>query len=605
MIIITAICRARCAIGSCQSVIEKPIVRHTKSVGPGFVLFALTAAMALNLPVNAHATSEVRLRLRPSSARIMVQREIQFSVRGSSSRSLRWYVNEVMGGNAAVGVISPAGLYTAPVSVPQGGRVTVRAVQSNTSRVATAAVTIIYETQTGTPLRRSKANPRYFENSGGLIFLTGSHTWNDLQEQGASDPPAALDYNAYIGFLKSNNHNFTRLWAWDQPKSACDDSPFYTEPFPWVRSGPGSASDGKPKFNLREFNSAYFDRLRRRVQQAQNSGIFVDVMLFDGFGVIACGSDDDGFPFYLRNNLNGVDAARGAASWRKTGSFSNFRDFPFFKRCFCQHEWVTGTNRAVVAVQKAYVAKVLETLNEFDNVVWEVANEAGANSTNWQREMIRFIREYEAKLPKQHPIGFTFQHGGTCSGETNTLLQSDADWISPGSDVGDYRGEKIGPVPNDGKKVIVTDTDHLWGSGGSPLWVWKSFMRGMNILYMDVPFSRDDVPSRTHDPVRQAMGDVLSFSRGLPLADLVPSVTACSTHFGMVDLGNELVCLAPAGGTFTLDLSAGGSAYFSVTWFDISARKSSAAKVPVRGGQETSFTCPSGDGPCVLHVKKL
>jgi hypothetical protein len=591
-------------LGRFPPVIEKPMVGHSKSPRPALILFAL-AVLVLNLPVNARATSKPGFRLEPSSARIMVQREIQFSVRGSSSRSLRWYVNEVTGGNAAVGVISPAGLYTAPASVPRGGRVTVRAVQSKTSRVATAAVTIIYETQTTTPLRRSKANPRYFENSGGLIFLTGSHTWNDVQEQSASDPPTALDYNAYIAFLKSNNHNFTRLWAWDQPKSTCDDTPFYTEPFPWVRSGPGSASDGKPKFNLREFNSDYFDRLRRRVQQAQNSGIFVDVMLFDGFGVIACGSDDDGFPFYSRNNVNGIDAARGAASWRKTGSFRSIHNFPFFRRYFCHHEWVTGTDRVVVAVQKAYVAKVLETLNEFDNVLWEVANEAGANSTRWQRDMIRFIREYEGRLPKQHPIGFTFQQGTTCNGETKTLFQSDADWISPGADVDDYEAEMSGPTPNDGKKVIVSDTDHLWGNGGSPLWVWKSFMRGMNILYMDAPFPREGVLSRTNDPTRQAMGDLLSFSRQLLLASLVPSLTACSTRFGMVDPGDEYICLAPTGGTFTLDLSTGGGAFFSVASFDVSARKSSAGKVRVRGGQKTSFTCPSGDNPCVLHVKRL
>jgi len=76
---------------------------------------------------------------------------------------------------------------------------------------------------------------------------------------------------------------------------------------------------------------------------------------------------------------------------------------------------VTGTNPAVVAVQNAYVAKVLDTLNEFDNVLWEIANEAGANSTKWQLDMVRFIREYEAKLPKQHPIGFTFQYGSPAS----------------------------------------------------------------------------------------------------------------------------------------------------------------------------------------------
>ena len=169
---------------------------------------------------------------------------------------------------------------------------------------------------------------------------------------GREQPASGSDYNAYIAFLKSNNHNFTRLWAWDQPKSACDDSPFYTEPFPWVRSGPGSASDGKPKFNLHGFNQAYFNRLRGRVQQAQNSGLFVDVMLFDGFGVIVCGSDDDGFPFYSRNNVNGIDAARGAASWRKTGSLETSATFPFFKKSFCNHEWITGTDGAVVAPKK-------------------------------------------------------------------------------------------------------------------------------------------------------------------------------------------------------------------------------------------------------------
>src|SRR5262249_10468909 len=149
----------------------------------------------------------------------------------------------------------------------------------------------------------------------------------------------------------------------------------------------------------------------------------------------------------------------------------------------------------------------------------------------WQLDMIRFIREIEAKLPKQHPVGFTFQFGPTCSGKTETLLQSDADWISPGEDVGDYRGAANGPAPNNGEKVIVNDTDHLWGIGGTALWVWKSFMRGMNVLYMDVPFRREGLPSGTDNNVRLAMGDALSLSRRLPLARLVPSSTACSTGF--------------------------------------------------------------------------
>ena len=80
------------------------------------------------------------------------------------SRSLRWYVNEVAGGNATVGVISPAGLYTAPASVPQGGFPgTVRVAESNTSRAATAAMTIIYETQTGKPSGSRRPTPGTLE----------------------------------------------------------------------------------------------------------------------------------------------------------------------------------------------------------------------------------------------------------------------------------------------------------------------------------------------------------------------------------------------------------------------------------------------------------
>jgi hypothetical protein len=45
------------------------------------------------------------------------------------------------------------------------------------------------------PLRVSSVNPRYFSDPAGrVIYLTGSHTWANLQDQGPQDPPAAFDY---------------------------------------------------------------------------------------------------------------------------------------------------------------------------------------------------------------------------------------------------------------------------------------------------------------------------------------------------------------------------------------------------------------------------
>ena len=38
--------------------------------------------------------------------------------------------------------------------------------------------------------------------------------------------------------------------------------------------------------------------------------------------------------------------------------------------------------------------------------------------------------------------------------------------------VEDYRQD---PPPADGRKVSFPDTDHLWGHGGNPNWVWKCF----------------------------------------------------------------------------------------------------------------------------------
>lgn len=46
--------------------------------------------------------------------------------------------------------------------------------------------------------------------------------------------------------------------------------------------GPGTAIDGRPKFDLQTFDQAYFDRLRQRVITAGESGMWVSVMLFQG-----------------------------------------------------------------------------------------------------------------------------------------------------------------------------------------------------------------------------------------------------------------------------------------------------------------------------------
>ena len=57
-------------------------------------------------------------------------------------------------------------------------------------------------------------NPRYFTDTAGkAIYLTGLHTWVNLQDAGPAFPPPKFNYDQYLDLLEKHNHNFTRLWT--------------------------------------------------------------------------------------------------------------------------------------------------------------------------------------------------------------------------------------------------------------------------------------------------------------------------------------------------------------------------------------------------------
>jgi len=78
--------------------------------------------------------------------------------------------------------------------------------------------------------------------------------------------------------------------------------------------------------------------------------------------------------------------------------------------------------------------------------------------------------------------GMTFQYPVADQRTANdTLWAGPADWISPGFDDGPTPGDsrwRLDPPPNDGTKVVISDTDHYSPMGSDALWAWKSFLRG-------------------------------------------------------------------------------------------------------------------------------
>ena len=252
--------------------------------------------------------------------------------------------------------------------------------------------------QTGGTLKVLSSNPRYFtDGTGRAVYLTGSHTWANMRDRGRTDPPPVFDFDGYLDLLQSHGHNFIRLWAWDLMKTNSEtsihgDGFYYVIHFPWPRTGSGSALDGKGKFDLSKFDQAYFDRLRSRVIASGNRGIYVSIMLFEGYGLQQSESAWrwNGHPMHAANNINGINGDPDSDGY---GIESQTLPGP------------PGVN----AIQKAYMRKVVDTVNDLDNVLYEIVNESGNYSTQWQYDFINSIKSYQSAKPKQHPVGMTYK----------------------------------------------------------------------------------------------------------------------------------------------------------------------------------------------------
>ena len=284
------------------------------------------------------------------------------------------------------------------------------------------------------PLQVSTSNSRYFTDGlGNTILLTGSHHWTNLQDGGLTDPPGSFDYPGYLNFLESRGHNFIRLWTWEQAKwEVGRTEDIWYNPMPYARPGPGTALDDKPKFDLTQFNQAYFDRMRQRIIEAGQRGIYVSIMLFDGWSIETKDMSGDnpwqGHPYNSSNNINGIN---GDTSGDGQGKEVHTLDIS-----------------AVTSLQEAYVRKVVDTVNDLDNVLYEISNESHGNSESWQYHMINYIKSYEAGVAKQHPVGMTVEYP---NGSNTELYNSPADWVSPNGDINS-------PPVATGNKVVLAAT---------------------------------------------------------------------------------------------------------------------------------------------------
>jgi hypothetical protein len=478
------------------------------------------------------------------------------------------------------------------------------------------------------PLVVSRTNPRYFAAAEGndgpekLIYLTGCHINNNFHDglgfgRDCPEDPELFDFDAYLELLSQRGHNFIRLWRWEQFRGQLEPADVHVcmTPQPWPRTGPGSAKDGKPKFDLSIFDQSYFNRIRERVIAAGSVGCYASVMLFEGFSLHLTATPDniEGHPFYAANNVNDIGIT----------SIIDYQVLPL--------------NSRIEALQLAYIRKVIDTVHDLPNVLYEVANESSGqdadsvvfedgfsidtpigDTTQWQYWVINTVKDYERKMGYDpHPIGMTYLYPVADLSKSNEpLWNSPADWISPGFD--DTLGEgrwSTDPPLNEGSKVVLLDTDHFSPFSSSALWVWKAFLRGHNPILYDLSILGGGVPPNpaegnpsfdSLEPARHAMGDTRGFAERINLAAMQPSTDVSETSFALAEPGEEYLILQPSetGGPFTVSLPPG---QYTVEWHSLRSRERvRGTTLTIADADPVSVSPPSEvAAPAVVHLRRV
>lgn len=441
---------------------------------------------------------------------------------------------------------------------------------------------------------------RYFKDANGRgRILTGSHNWNNVSEWGSppttpGNPPSAFDWSAHLLTLVNEGHTATRLWLLgdfvNYNETAATPGPAYRTFFPWARSSTPGAINGGNKYDLNVFDATYFARLRSRVLEATDAGITCIILFFNGF-------DDQ---FNLSKNIwhasenttvNGDVNANG-----RTEEVYNLAQVP----------------PALLNIQKAYVHHVVDTLNDIDGVIWELTNESGGFSQTWLEHMIADLRAYEASKPKQHPImqGFMYQGG------TNAQLWNlNVDAVAPGTvasggaspdGTGDYFTD---PPASSGAKVVIGDTDHVYGEGGDETDVWRNFCRALQTIYMDSMSA-----AAQNQRARAAMGQTALMAQRLRTdlnqfsVQAQGTATPCNTGYCLYMAGDiaEAIIYRPSGGPnpVTMNLSSvAPGVTVSYVWEHPFTRVVGGSGT-VLGGAVRSFVPPDGND-WVLFLRRL
>ena len=430
-------------------------------------------------------------------------------------------------------------------------------------------------------------NGHYFEYNGKPVFLLGLGSWHPINT-------IDIDYVAHNQWYQSYGLNYNRItltstWYTDRSKQVS----------PWKRSTTPGANDGGNKFDLNEWDPAFWDRLKGYLQDCEDRGIIVCIQFFDECSVEEGSNRWKQHPFNPQNNINNIpDLDTTDASYSSSTGWSK--------------SFYNVNNSVLMTLQDNYVQKLLNETSQYGNIIYEMANEYGGEGSNqfpghidWPQHWIDFFSNYETAngvqlLLTNMPFGENYEQAEyfASSGIDCTDAYRQFPTYSDIQGVNDFLVANY----NKGKPIFAGKIGNNIGHGGNVnenrkrLWtLFVSGGAGSGVKCLSVETWTDDITMEEMILNIHNFIETVEFWNMEPNDNLVTSGTA----YCLANVGQDYIIYLPDGGSVTVDLSD-ASGTLNVEWYNPKTGTYYDGGIVTDGGSE-SFTSPfSGDA--VLHI---
>ena len=216
--------------------------------------------------------------------------------------------------------------------------------------------------QSGLHLEKAGTERVYFTHNGRPLLSFGGQ--GDFMFYLAED---AYDYKHWADWAADHGINHVRAypplsWKYIEKLTLLSGGSKANMMFPYRETSPGSR-----KFDLTQFDDAYWRRFRAQCEYLQSRGIIIHLLMSSGFH---SRPNDYQWPGSFFNPVNNINAF--------TDHLPERNPKPRF------YDLEKGKEELTEA-QKAWFYKVIEETHDLDNVYYDLVHEVGAREVEWER----------------------------------------------------------------------------------------------------------------------------------------------------------------------------------------------------------------------------